>query len=196
MRVAAILFYIFLTAPVQAELRVLASDRSGIRGVFCVSVYGVRWLLPLRIEREQARQRIWLYIGKRRIRLHAPERKKPSLLKRFPWLKRELREWLRGLRFSVHGVIGLSDAAPTALLCGFFNALGGWNARFSAQISPDYQKTGYDITAHCITAFRLGKLLLTVAMLGAAQAISSISGGAKRGNHQRKADQFGHADGA
>ena len=196
MRIAAIVFYFLLTMPVKVGIRLRMADGRLPWGGVRISLYGIRFSLGFHIIKDDGGKVFFacLSTGKR-IPLRRPKGfKKPMLTKCFPPLRSNLKKWLRALRFFLYARIGLSDAARTALLCGFLMAVGDMLPGAKIRAVPDYRKKGYDAAFCCIATFRLGKLLLTLLLLGAAQAARSICGGGKIGNHKRPTNQQRHAD--
>lgn len=80
--------------------------------------------------------------------------------------------------------IGAGDAAVTALICGSLSSALGCFPSIRLQIIPDFRAAQVCMQLKCIASFRLGKLLISAAVLLRAavlQAVRKKSGGLAHG---------------
>ncbi len=189
MRIAAVILYLLLSAPVAVDIYLYADDHTRAKGFIRVNVYGVRYVADYHTEKDQD-GKILLVFGKRRIplRMNAERRKQASVF-RIPLVKKDIRAWIGRIRVSLFVRLGTDNASSTALSCGLLRSVGAILPRTKAYIVPDYHRKCFSLAFHSITAFRLGRLFLTAILLAAASLWQKMSGGARNGNHQRAADK-------
>ncbi len=101
-----------------------------------------------------------------------------------PVLKKNLLRYLTQTKLIADIRIGLNDAAKTALTCATINAVFGCLPMVKGHVIPDFQRETLCVEVRCISAFRLGKLLLSAALFLYAfmhQAVRQKTGGVVNG---------------
>ena len=189
MRIAAVILYLFVIAPVRIDLFFYAATKKLPHGAIGIRLWGFSRILHYHVEKND--QNIELVIHQKHIPLKKskPQKKKASLP------HSQLENLIQLFQLRLYAKIGLLDAAHTAIFCGTLNAIGGILPHVNAQIYPDYQSEGDSVAFHCIAEFRLGNLILAFLKIGIAYAVRILSGGMIHGNHQGSKNQFSHADG-
>lgn len=174
MRVALMLLYILLIMPVRVRLTLSQEDFVALPyGYLHITFAGVGPLLNwnIRVRHRQGYLHLsWRNISKRlpikRRHMHVAKRLSTSnaLLVR---IKSAALHMLRGiLRVRVTVALGLLDAAHTALVCGIISALLRQIPCVHVRTLPQYAQTpSFYLHADCILSARVGKLLLTAALI-------------------------------
>ena len=193
MRIAAVIFYLIMIAPVQLDLYFYADEKDLPHGFVCAALWGFSHSLRYHVEKRE--QEFILCIGRKSKTLKGKINRKKRNNALFMPLKKEIKKLIALFHFRLYALIGLKDAANTAVACGTLNAIFGIFPYIKASIRPYYQAKGYALFFHCIAEFRLGTLFLTFLQIGIASAVRILSGGNVNGNHQRSKNQLGHADG-
>lgn len=184
MRIAAIIFYLLSVAPIRIGLLAYTADHTLPFGSVLFQVYGVHFQIQYAVIRD-AQERICIRLGRKKLPVRVPSRRRKHFtILRIPRVKRILHSWIDTIWLDAHALIGTGDAADTALICGLIRSLGAMLPHACLRFEPQYRRACFAATLSCITTFRLGKLFLTLFLIGSALLRQSISGGAGNGNHQ------------
>ena len=176
MAVCLLLLYAVLITPLR--LSVYASHEGETRLLVCVRAWGIPFTWRIRSQRLRSGRVTTLFRKN-----HPPMEAPPDTGRRVrvvagAYLRsNRARAYFRGhvrllsLEALVH--IVLSDAAQTALTAGLLGALGrllslGMQGRVRVQVIPAFFHQQTTAQARCILFFRLGTILITAALAGAA----------------------------
>lgn len=195
MRVVFVVIFWLLTAPMKVRLYLAISDLSPVCGYISLSFVGITGRLPAIVLRNDQAKRLCLVLGKRTIPIRIKRgQKKHQSLTEFAPLKKHLQGWGKAVFASAFLQLGLENASATAIFCAFLRQALGWQKWFYVRVAPQYHKAGFVLQVRCIAVFRLGKLLATAILLGAALLWRKMAGGAAHGADQGQANQRSHAN--
>jgi len=170
MRIAAIFLYLVLIMPVHIHLQLFFSLDALFTGA--IDIFLWQYKIPVLFDIVRRRRSIAL-------RFHFPWGDKQLPLK---WnrtmhgkvktsIAKKWRNACRLLQLS----IGTGDAALTAIVCGMLMPMMPVDSALS--VRPDYQAKQCRCEVLCILDFRLGKLFLSAAQLGASRLFGSVREG-------------------
>lgn len=183
MFIALFMVYAVLITPLSCVLVVAMGSGRQTTGALSVTAWGVRAQLDLAlIRREDKHLSIQYQIHKskkarqgdvqktaHRVRLTVRTFKRANIARRL------LNAATKRRSAEISAVIGLSDAAATAVCYGACDAIGAYLAHFprvKTSVKADFSQYGVSARARCILRARLGSLLLCAGLAYASYARS------------------------
>lgn len=184
MNVIVSLLWILVTAPVEIRFSLTFMGLELPSGIIRTTIYGVSLPFHFRFVNENGTICLHTRIGKnsreKLIRLKPRKKGKKTLIRTFPPLERHFVSFAE--KDGISAYLGTGDAAATALLCGAADHICKLTFPLDVHITPLYHTDSFSMQIQCISFFRLGKIVITAALLLAARLKRKLTGGSFHGN--------------